>query len=307
MPNWVAIRASAVIVIAGSIATLFFSAVLSVAVLLTPPRDTGPLPPATMKIAGVAVAVFFAGGAAWGICSGIGVFRRRNWARISMTMFAGLLLFLGAAGVLASIALPFGDSPDIDPRLAAMVRISMIALYSLLAALGTWWLILFTRRPALEYFAAPAAGPEARPMSINFIAWSLLSSAVLTALAAVLRLPTAFFGLELGGWATAAVYTLATAAQIYLGEGLLRLDNRARTWGIVYFCATAGNGIATAFAPGFRDKAQEISLMLEGYSRMDIPNIGNGWWLAAVSVIAAAVPIWFLARRRSAFARGGQP
>ena len=304
MPKWIAIRASAVITIAGSVITVFFSGFLAIAVLLTPPRETGPLPPGVMKIAGVAVAVFFAGGAAWGVCSGIGIFRRRNWARMSMVAFAGLLVFLGAAGVLASLLLTLGASPDIDRHLASMLGALMIAFYSVLAALGAWWLVLFTRRPAMEYFAAPEAAPDAPPMSINFIAWYLLSSALLTALAAVLRFPTELFGFVLGGWAAAAIYTLYTAAQIYLGAGLLQLDNKARWWSIVYFCAIAANGIAIAISPGFRDKAQEFALNLEGYSRMEVPDLGNGWWLAIASVVSAAVPIWFLVRRRAAFVRG---
>lgn len=308
MPKWFAIRASAAIVIAGSVATLLFAAGLAMAAFFTPPRDTGPLPPGAMKIAGVAVAALFAGGAAWGICAGAGIFQRRYWARVSMTLFAGLLTLLGVTGALAVIFSPFGESPDIDQRMAAIVRASMIGFYALITALGAWWLILFTRRPALQYFAAPEAGteagPEARPISISFIAWYLLGSAVLTAFAAALRAPTALFGFTVSGWAAAAVYSLYTAAQIYLGSGLLELDNTARAWSIAFFGAAAANGAALAMNPGMREKGQELALQLEGYSRAEIPNIGILWWVAAAT---AAVPIWFLVRRRSAFGRGRQP
>jgi hypothetical protein len=303
MPKWFAIRASAAIAIVGSVATLLFAAGLAIAALLTPPRETGPLPPGAMKIAGVAVAALFASGAAWGIGAGVGIFRRRSWARISMTLFAGLLAMLGVTGALAMIAMPFGESPGIDQRMAAVVRVSMIGFYALIAALGAWWLILFTRRPALQYFAASEASPDTRPVSISVIAWYLLGSAVITAFAAALRAPTAIFGFVVSGWAAAAVYTLYTAAQIYLGSGLLELNNAARAWSIVYFFAAAANGAALALNPGMREKGQELALTLEGYSRAEIPNIGIAWWAAAA---AAALPIWFLVRRRSAFDRGGQ-
>ena len=301
MPKWIAIRASAAIAIAGSMATLLFSAALAVVVLLTPPRETGPLPAGAMKIAGVAVAALFAGGAVWGICSGIGVLRRRNWARVSMMLFAGLLALLGATGALAAIVFPFGDAPDIDHRMAAVVRAAMVALYALGAALGAWWLALFTRRTAVEYFGAPEPATEQRPMSVGFIAWPLLASAVFTAVAAVLRFPVDLFGLSLGGWAAAAFYTLFTGAQLYLGSGLLQLDNTARAWSIAYFSAMAAWGGAIAFAPGFREKALELTLTLEGYSRMEIPDMGNGWWLAIGCAVSAAAPVWLLVRRGHAF------
>ncbi len=301
MPKWFAIRASATIAIAGSAAALIFSAVLALAVLLTPPRETGPLPPGVMKIAGVAVATVFAGGAAWGVCSGVGVFRRRNWARVSMIVFAGLLAFLGVTGALAAIALPFGDAPDVDHRAAAIVRASMIAFYGLITVLGAWWLVLFTRKTAMKYFEAPERAPDERPISIGVVAWSLLASAVVTALAAALRSPTAFFGFVVSGWAAAAIYTVYTAALIYLGSGLLHLDNAARAWSIVFFCAVAANGVVAALSPGLRERGQSLALELEGYSRIEIPDVSFAWWVGAAF---AVIPIWFLVRRRAAFVRG---
>ena len=220
-----------------------------------------------------------------------------------MTLFAGLLAFSGVVGALTTIVMPFGAAPDIDQRMAAIVRIGMIACYALAAALGSWWLVLFTRRPALEYFAAAPDAPNPRPISVSIIAWSLIVSAVITALAAALRAPAEVFGAVPGGWVTAVVYTIATAAQIYLGAGLLQLDKAARAWTIAYFCVAAANGAVIVFTPAFRDGVQELALQIEGYSRMDIPDVGNGWWLALACAVAAAVPIWLLALQRAAFKR----
>ena len=58
MRKWVAIRVSAALAVAGSVATLLFSAAMAAAVLLTPAREVGPLAPEVMKIAGVAVPRF---------------------------------------------------------------------------------------------------------------------------------------------------------------------------------------------------------------------------------------------------------
>jgi hypothetical protein len=301
MPKWFAIRASAVIAILGGLAALLFAATLAIATLLTQARDTGPLAPGVMKLGGVAVAALLAAGAVWSITAGIAIFRRRSWARVSITMFAGLLALLGVTGALAMVALPFAASPEIDQRMAAAVRVSMLGVYGVFAALGAGWLILFTRRAAAQYFAAQAPAPGGPPLSIAFVAWYLLASAALTALAPTLRFPAALFGLVLNGWGTALFYALCTAAQIYLGSGLLNRGNTARIWSIVFFAALAASGAAFAFRPDFREQALEFNLLLQGYSRMEIPDTGLWWLLAAWCLLTAGVPISLLVWQRAAF------
>ena len=107
------------------------------------------------------------------------------------------------------------------------------------------------------------------------------------------------------GWATLAVCTVLTAIQLYLGVGLLQLDETARIWAIVYLCAMGVNGMVSAAAPGFAARMRVFSLEMERTFHFAIPYMPNATWMAATTVVYAAVVIWFLVRRRDAFVRHG--
>src|ERR1035437_6226214 len=120
MRKWIAMRASAVVALAGSAAALFFSVAMAAALLFAPVRNSGPFPPNLIKAFGCVMAALFAGAGVWGICAGVGVFRRRNWARISMVIFAGLLAFFGGTGALTMLLVFFSVYAGVEPRLAGI-------------------------------------------------------------------------------------------------------------------------------------------------------------------------------------------
>src|ERR1035437_5890783 len=308
MQKWIAIRASAGVALAGSAATLFLAVGMAAFLLFSPMRDSGPCPPNLMKAVGCVMAALFAGAGVWGICAGVGVFRRRNWARISMMTFAGRQAFFGGTGALTMLLVSFPVNADVDPRFAGILHTSMVGFYLALTAVGVWWLILFNRQAAKQYFAEGGAVTEsARPLSIGAIGWYLLVTAAGTAACGVFRLPTILFGFVVAGWTTLAVYTLLTAIQLYLGAGLLQLDERARVWTIVYLCVTGANGLAIAAAPGSAGRMRTLSgEFYQKYFHMEMQQLPNAWLIGIASVVCVAVPIWFLVRRRGAFAGASQ-
>jgi hypothetical protein len=168
-----------------------------------------------------------------------------------MALFAAVLVLLGATGAVGLLLAPNPENAGVDDRLAETVRSALLALYALVTAIGVWLLALFSRRSAKLYFAEGGAVERTgRPASIVFIAGSLFAGAVWTALAAVLHGHAALFGLTATGWVAVVVYTIYTAVQIYLGAGLLQLDEGARVWSIVYFCFAGADGLSAAFLPG---------------------------------------------------------
>jgi hypothetical protein len=308
-PRWIGIRVSAGFSILGSLLVLLLPiALLGVAFFEPPSAESGPIP---LKALAVLMTVMFAALSAWGIATGVGIFRRAPWARISTVVFAALLTVMGLCCLVAMVLIPFpantGDR-QVDPRMLGFVRIGIAIFYGLLAVLGAAWLVLFNSAKTKQYFAQaaevqPGAG-SARPLSVTAIAWYLLICAGLTALAGVLRMPATMFGWVALGWAAVAIDFVFVAVQIYLGTGLLQLDENARVWSIIYFCFIAANTVVTAVMPGFAARMDRVMAAMphwmQSQSAMQIP-----WdrlpWLSVAGVAIVAVPIWFLVRRRSAF------
>jgi hypothetical protein len=305
MPRWIAIRTSGVIAIAIGAAALFLAALMILALLLAPMRDASPLPPAVLRAVGIVVALMLGACAAWAVSTGVGIFRRRRWARVSILIAAGVFAFFGCTGGLALWFMPFPMDARVDQRAAEIVRYVIVGLYGLQAALGVWWLVLFNRPAAKQYFVAGAAPPSARPLSVTLIAWYLLAGAVLAALGAVVRMPGMFFGILITGWTATGVYSAFAAAQLYLGSGLLQLDENARVGSVIFFVLSAASGLASFVGPGADERMRLLESRLPGFFRVGTPEMAEwrGVWVSAIAgLVFVAVPIWFLIRRRAAFA-----
>ena len=304
MPRWIAIRTSGVIAIVIGAAALFLAALMILGLLLAPMRDASPLPPAALRAIGIVAALLLGACAAWAVGTGVGIFRRRGWARVSILIAAGVFAFFGCMGGLALWFVPFPMDARVDATDSEIVRSVMLGLYGLQAALGVWWLILFNRPAAKQYFVAGAAPPSARPLSVTLIAWYLLAGAVLAALGAVVRIPGMFFGILITGWTAMGVYSVFAAVQLYLGSGLLQLDENARVGSVVFFVLSAANCLVSFLGPGHDERLRMLETELRGFLRMDLPEWRGVWVSAIAGVVFVAVPIWFLIRRRAAFAAG---
>ena len=219
-----------------------------------------------------------------------------------MVIFGGLLAFFGGTGALAMALVPFPMNAAVDQRVMGIVRASMVGFYLALTAVGAWWLILYNRQAGKQYFEEGGAVTEsARPLSIGAIGWFLVVSAVGTAVCGVFRVPTILFGFVVAGWTTLAVCTILTAIQLYLGAGLLQLDERARIWTIVYLCVIAANGLAVV-APGYAGRMRAFAGEFQKFFHLEMPQLPNAWLIGIASMVWVAIPIWFLVRRRGAFA-----
>jgi hypothetical protein len=139
---WIGIRASAGLTLVGSLVALE----QALGSLLT---GSAPHPPALNAIVAVMPAVLLTALSGWGIWTSVAVFRRREWARLAMLAFAGVAALAGVGGELALLFIP---EPAAGHGMDA-VKWAVAWFFALLAAIGVWWLVLFSLKSSKEYFA----------------------------------------------------------------------------------------------------------------------------------------------------------
>jgi hypothetical protein len=225
------------------------------------------------------LSLFYVLPAIWGIVTVVGLFRLRNWARISILVFSVLLLVMSLFGLLtaALIRIPM-QGGTIDPGMRSFVDIVMVAFNLVPLAIAIWWLVFFSRPGVKQQFVTlpphaagdvatgdyaavtPIGAPRtpSRPLSITILAWFLLVGSVMILVNLPLRSPAIFFVLLLTGPIAMAYYAVAAALQVSLGIGLLRLNPLSRTLTMAYLAYGALNVAAFNFAPGGRSRVQAL-------------------------------------------------
>jgi len=302
MSKWIGIRVSAVLTILGSALTLLAAASMAWTAFRAQAVEAPAEPPFPVKAVLAVMALFFAACSVWGVASAIGIFRRRGWARLSMIVFACLLVGMGVSALAAILFIQMPDTPNVPPATLRNIRLGIAAFYGSMAVIGAWWLLLFNSNAAKQYFADRPPAPGARPLSVSIIGWYVLASALGTAVGAILQVPAVLFGVVVTGWAAAGVYTALTAVQIYLGSGLLQLQEPARVASMCYFAIIGLNSAAMGLLPGFGARMQSLLEAMPAFMRS--PNTVNLQGSAGpmlMGTLLMAVAIWFLVRRRAAF------
>src|SRR5271157_3678921 len=95
--------------------------------------------------------------AIFGIFVGVGILRRRNWARISILIWGGLMTFVSAITiavtllVLTKLPPTLPNAPETASVLAVMKWV-LVLFYGIPFGVGIWWLILFTRQTVVDDF-----------------------------------------------------------------------------------------------------------------------------------------------------------
>ena len=88
---------------------------------------------------------------------GVGILRRRNWARISILIWGGLMAFFSAITMVVTLLI-MNNLPPTLPHAAeaslvmAAVKWVMVLFNAIPLGVGIWWLILFTRRAVVDEF-----------------------------------------------------------------------------------------------------------------------------------------------------------
>ena len=321
MNRSVGVTVTAVIVLFGSGLTL-----LAGVMMLFASSSDLPIPENQvhfLKYFMVFLALVLFAAAAWGIASGTGLMRLREWSRISMLVFSALLLFVCIPGLLMFLFMPFpppgtAPSPEMTKEMLAATRIFMAVLYGILAALGGWWIYFFNKRSTKDQFlkvripglegmpGGEVISPYARPLSITLIAWWLLISGFIGVLGLSVNPPVFFLGYFFKGTYASMLMLALALVQSLIGFGLLKLRPWGRTLAIYYFQFLIFNSLTMVLIPGtqarFEQAMSEMLSDMQGTlgtppSPMHIPI----WFGVIFAVPLLSLLLWIVVSRKDVF------
>lgn len=297
-PRPLAVTASALLVAFGGAGALVMAASL-----LATSAGVDDLVPGG-RIVARAMATVLALSAVAAVATAVGLWRLRHWSRIAILVIAGSVVAFCAASMLVVLALPMRDLLGPDAGRAQAVRSVMLTVYAIPGAVGVWWLVQFTRASMKGLFAADGPIEPARvPLTVGLIGWATLVAGAVCLVLPLLDVPAFLGGAVLEGWVAGLFYLGLATVQLYIGRGLLRLDERARQVGVAFFALATLYGLAGVLLPGMRDAALAYG---RGFAtRFDAPFLfefdGVWWWISGVVIAGFAIPAWLLVRWRHAF------
>lgn len=338
MPRSAGITVSAVVAIIGSAFTILFGALMLLgSALISKSSPAANLPINVGAVLIVEAAIIWAFGA-WGLAAGIGLIYLKRRARISILVFAAILLFftLPAGLVMAFVPLPNTNDPNLPVNFMPLMRVGMVLFYAAFAALGGFWLYFFNKRGVKAQFQAmqpvpqsaagdaflgaaipaPISNQPTRPLSITIIGWYLLVTSALAPLGLLfsskffvgiqgVQVPFYFLGFFFVGRSAYPIFILWIAAQMAAAVGLLKL----KRWGLF---ATIGlqslavvNGTLLLCIPAHRARFQQIMEAMTASLNARMPQSAPFQfpvWIGYVTVFpTVSVILWFLITRRHAF------
>jgi hypothetical protein len=296
-------------VTAAGVVAMLFSAfgvlcglLVEISMLLAPRLQTSlgspAIPPGTRVVVqatwllGLGVAVF-------GFFVGIGVLRRRNWARITMLVWGGIMAVFSAISI-PFIFLVFNSMPLALPNgeetapIMGFMKVFMVFFYGIPLGVGIWWLVLFTRPRVAAAFVAPASleapayspaldvtgfplrePAEPAPVSLKascplplmILAGFLVFSSAFMLLAVLFpmtgSMPFFFFGHLFTGITAKVLLGLMGVVFGAGGIGILKLKPAALHTVLVLYGVFFINGILSLLNPHFLAAVQEATQRLD--------------------------------------------
>jgi hypothetical protein len=339
MKRSVGVTVIAILSLLGSALTFVMGILMLAVMVLAPVPRANQFPgsPILFKVFFIAISLMYMLPAVWGILSGVGLWRLKNWARISTIVFSVLLILMGGFAGLVSFVVPFPATPSnaANPQVIFVVRMAMGIFWLTQLGIGIWWLVFLNRSKVKEQFgqaaqvvAAPTAlqpaypaqsvsvsavgpGVAKRPLSITIIAWFMLAGCLFLPLGLVMRGPVILFTKILMGWPAVWVYLAFTAAQLGIGLGLLRVKPAARMAAIIYFVFAFVNSAVFYFAPGgharmlgLLESQQSMFPWMRLFQSQAEFHFDFGPFLimgAVLGLVVISVPLYFLVTRKVPF------
>jgi hypothetical protein len=249
-----------------------------------------PMPPEVRTMSAIMM-FFMLALSVFGIFVGIGIIRRRNWARITILVWAGFMTFVSLSAVALSFvifnAMPAMQLPNVNAadtgRFMHVVNLFVAIFYGIPAAVGIWWIALFTRKRVAIAFtnpvlAAPAMDPSgfpqmadpmavqqqkrpACPLPLAILAGLFIFSGSFTLIFTLVQLPYSFpfyfFGHIYSGRGARIVMALFSLFFVIAGIGMLKL----KPWALHAVLAVQSlffiNGLFAIMSPTFRADIQD--------------------------------------------------
>jgi hypothetical protein len=303
-PSSSVVAAGVVGILASLVAILIAVAAIAGMSLMPPANATPPMPP-FVKSTAVAIMVLFAGLAIFGIFTSVGVLHLRNWARISMLIWGGVMAaFCGLALPFATFV-PMPEAPAESPMALPFVRILLIVMYGIPFLIGVWWLFLFNQRAVKEQFLPVAASDgqltaparQRCPLPLAILAGFSIASASFSLLLPFTNFPVnvILFGHRFHGAIGAALFYLSAGLLLAGAVGMLRLKRWSYPLMLGQYFFWMASGTITLVSPNYDQNIHEIM------SQMNLPEGPMGQAAFAqtrvfgvLSLIPGVLLIWLL-------------
>lgn len=270
----VAVLISGILAILGSAFAILGIACTLAALYLIPLPATVPVTPSFVKSIAAVSMLIFLGIAVFGIFTGIGLIRLKNWARISILVFSGFTVFFGGIALLFLMAMPFPTNPTGPPVDPGAVKAIVLLVYGIPVLIGIWWLVLFNLKGTKAQFAGAPSETSPRispvpscPLPVQIIAvlyfFSLLSVIFIPLIHT--PFPAINFGHALYGPAGKVLFVLVGLLLVIGGIGLLKL----KKWSYPLVLGIQGfwllSGVVSILSPAYP------RLMQDMLSQMHLP------------------------------------
>ena len=310
---------AAVVAILGGLFLLLCSSVLLFAMLLGKFPGTSPeLAPFVRNIM-LATNALMMCLSLFGIATGIGLIYLRNWARISILIWGGMLVFFGGIDIPIAFLMPIPptpSAPDLPVADMQAVRLILLAIYGMPLLIGIWWLILFNRKTVKAQFASATGSADpsvprkpACPLPIAVLAWFYVSSILNLLFLPFLpfHVPVLVFGQVLPGRVGLTVLILSCLALFVCGVGLLKLKPWSYSLTIVLQVFWAASTTVSMLSPNYN--AVVDSFLKEMQASLHLPetqfspaNFTHPYgWTVALGVLFAGAILGLLVYYRQRF------
>lgn len=308
--------------------------VLVFALIHTP--ETAPFP--ALKVIGIGMGVvtlLISGFCAWTV---VGLFRVRQWARVSIFILGVLLALFALLGALSSVIAALSQSmvpqsgPGLPPGTMKIVLLGTAAFYFCMGLIGVWWLVYFNLRRVKAVFAAygvlrqngmaPAAPMEgvwvdpsnqkhsAIGTLVNCLAVLYILGAVSGVVCALLHFPVFFLGHIFHGTSAGLLLLAMSAISIAIAIGLIRRMKVAWIGALVFNALGVISELALvlpANRAAIRSYQQEIVSRMFHAFPMRTDQLMPGQTIVVGAIVGTLMLIaifWLLIRARSLFQQG---
>jgi len=255
----------------------------------------------------------------FGIATSIGLIYLRNWARISILIWGGMLVFFGGIDIPIAFLMPIPptpSAPDLPVADMQAVRLILLAIYGMPILIGIWWLILFNRKTVKAQFASATGSADpsvprkpACPLPIAVLAWFYVSSILNLLFLPFLpfHVPVLVFGQVLPGRVGLTVLIVSCLALLVCGVGLLKLKPWSYSLTIVLQVFWAASTAVSMLSPNYN--AVVDSFLKEMQASLHLPetqfspaNFTHPYgWTVALGVLFAGAILGLLVYYRPRF------
>lgn len=190
----------------------------------------------------------------WLAASGIGLFRKRNWARYSILTISGFAIFMGTIFciIFGMMRLPETEvASDIFNLTFKVVFLGLTVLF--LIVLPIIYFIFFTRPSVKGMFQTRMQGQSQidleRPVGISILAIFYLLSGILDLVLMVFPMVKnmSFLGIVISGWWLRIYQFVIAVLSSYIGYGFWRLKKAAWVAFLVLCSFATVNGVVNMF------------------------------------------------------------